>query len=103
MDPSAIPSLITDVSMAIDHSATPPIDVAHINGTSAVSSLMLPERPEPSPNLFVVKPVVSTMFIDVSAAPPKVPSNAVAVEKGPTGMTKKAGIMRPNSHSKTAR
>jgi hypothetical protein len=133
VDASAIPSLVTDVSMAIDHSAAPLINVAHINddpnaqlpGTlstavtistasepvsehniSAVSSLMFPERPEPLSNPLVVElnnPVVATtqMLTDISAVSPNVPTNAVIM--GPTGTTKKAGIMRPNSHSKTAR
>lgn len=74
------------------------------HNTSAGSLSM---SPEPSSNPLVVKlinPVVSTtQMLDISAAPSNVPTNVVIAEKGPTGMTKKAGIMQPNSHSKTAR
>jgi hypothetical protein len=110
VDPSAIPSSITDVTMAIDHSTTPPINVVHINGdlntqpmstAAAISTAMSTMGSNELNN-----PVASTtqILVDISAAPSNVPTNfAVIAEKGPTGMTKKAGIMRPNSHSKTAR
>lgn len=102
VDP-AITSLTTDVSMTIDldHSAAPPINVAHTNGDP---DAQLPGTMSTAVtvNPLVVtldNPLVSTtqMLFNISAAHPKV------TEKGPTGMTKKAGIMRPNCHSKTAR
>jgi hypothetical protein len=108
--PSAIPSLVTNVSMVIDHSATPPIDVAHINGDpnaqlpgamSTLSTAVTISAAMSTMGSEELNPVASTTHI----APSNVPTNAVRgiTEKGPTGMTKKAGIMRPNSHSKTAR
>ena len=100
--------LSAEVTISTAMSTMEPVSV---HNTSAVSSLMSPERPEPSPNPLIVKlnnPVASTTqtLIDISASTPSnlnVPINPVIDEKGPTGIAKKGGIMRPNSHSKTAR
>jgi hypothetical protein len=107
VDPSAIPSFITDVSIVIDHSATPPINVAHINGDP---NAQLPGVMSTLSTAVTISAAMSNMDNEelnpaTHTSPSNVPTNAVGgiAEKGPTGMTKKAGIMRPNSHSKTAR
>ena len=108
---SMLPTAVT-ISMAM--SSMDSEEPVSVHNTSAVS-LLLPERSErsePLPNSLVMElnnPVASTTQIlnialnDISAVPSSVPTNAAIAEKGPTGMTKKAGIMRPNAHSKTAR
>jgi hypothetical protein len=107
VDPSVIPSLATNASIVTtaDHSTSLISGDLSLVDPSAIPSFITISTAMGSEELN--NPVASTtqMLIDISAAPStnNVPTDAVIAEKGPTGMTKKAGIMRPNSHSKTAR
>lgn len=101
-------TMVTLSTATSDMSGKEPIPVSN---TSIVSHAPL----EPSPGPLVVglgnpAALATGMLIDAAAnAPSNTPANPPTdaptrtSEKGSTGLTKKAGVMRPNPQSKTAR
>jgi len=102
-----LPMMSTTVSFSTTMSAMSGEEPVPVHNVSA-ASLMLSE---PSPNPLIMKlnnPAASTteILVDASADAPSDPPTSAPVhtsEKGPTGLTKKTGVMRPNPQSKTAR